>query len=80
MGSSLNDEAIDYKLYRDYPDIYFFPGRFLEEVEFTFNDEVHEINALIEDVNDLRRELKNIFNDWYEVLTRPLISSELNQR
>ena len=41
--------------------IYFFPGRSLEEVEFTFNDEVHEINALIEDVNDLRRELKNIF-------------------
>ena len=51
----------------------FFPGRFLEEVEFTFNDEVHEINALIEDVIDLRRELKNIFNDWHEVLSRPLI-------
>ena len=57
MSSSLNDEAIDYKLYRDYPDIYFFPGRSLEEVEFTFNDEVHEINALIEE----------------EVLSRPLI-------
>ena len=42
--------------------IFFFTGRSLEEVEFTFNDEVHEINALIEDVNDLRRELKNIFN------------------
>ena len=80
LTSYLNDKAIDYKLYRDYPDIYFFPGRVFEEVEFTFNDEVHEINALIEDVIDLRRELKNIFHDWYEILTRPLISSELNQR
>ena len=69
LTSSLNDEAINYKLYRDYPDIYFFPGRFLEEVEFTFNDEVHEMNAIIEDVIDLRRELKNIFHDWYEILT-----------
>ena len=54
----------------------FFPGRSLEEEQFTYHDEVHEINALIEDVNDLRRELKNIFNDRYEVLSRPLISSE----
>jgi len=57
MSSSLNDEAIDYKLYRDYPDIYFFPGRSLEEDQFTYHDEVHEINALIEE----------------EVLSRPLI-------
>ena len=58
----------------------FFPDRCLEEVDFTFNDEVHEMNALIEDVIDLRRELKNIFQDWFEVLSQPLISSELNQR
>jgi len=47
----LNDEAIDYKLYRDYPDIYFFPGRSFEEQQFTYHDEVHEINALIEEVS-----------------------------
>ena len=80
MGSSLNDEAIDYKLNCNNAKIFFFPGRSLEGEQFTYHDEVHEINALIEEVNDLRRELKNIFNDWYEVLSRPLISSELNQR
>ena len=52
----------------------------MEEVEFTFNDEVHEMNALIEDIIGLRRELKNTFQDWFEVLSQPLISSELNQR
>ena len=51
----------------------FFVGRSFEEEQFTYHDEVHEINALIEEVNDLIRELKNIFNDWHEVLSRPLI-------
>jgi len=55
LSPLLNDEANDYKLYRDYPDIYFFPGRSFEEEQFTYHDEVHEINALIEEVNHLRR-------------------------
>ena len=57
MGSSLNDEAIDYKLNRDNPDIYFFLAGPWKESSFTYHDEVHEINALIEE----------------EVLSRPLI-------
>ena len=75
MVSSLNDEAIYYKWNRDNANIYIFSGRSfeiyeLEEEQFTYHDEVHEINPLIEDVNHLRRELKNIFNDWHEVLSR----------